>query len=60
VAGKLKIQQIRSAVGRIEKQGRAVRALGITRLYQTVEHEDTPQIRGMIQKIKHLIKVEEV
>jgi large subunit ribosomal protein L30 len=60
VTGKLKIQQVRSAVGRIEKQRRAVRALGITRLYQTVEHEDTPQIRGMIQKIKHLIKVEEV
>jgi large subunit ribosomal protein L30 len=60
VAGKLKIQQIRSAVGRIEKQRGTVRALGITRLYQTVEHEDTPQIRGMIQKIKHLIKVEEV
>lgn len=60
MTGKLKIQQVRSAVGRIEKQRRAVRALGITRLYQTVEHEDTPQIRGMIQKIKHLIKVEEV
>jgi len=60
VAGKLKIQQVRSTVGRIENQRRTVRALGITRLYQTVEHEDTPQIRGMIQKIKHLIKVEEV
>lgn len=60
MAGRLKIQQIRSTVGRIEKQGRTVRALGITRLYQTVEHKDTPQIRGMIQKIKHLVKVEEV
>lgn len=56
----MRIQQIRSTVGRIQKQKRAVRALGITRLYQTVEHEDTPQIRGMIQQIKHLIKVEEV
>ena len=60
MAGKLKIQQVRSVVGRIEKQRKAVRALGITRMYQTVEHKDTPQIRGMIQKIRHLIKVEEV
>jgi large subunit ribosomal protein L30 len=60
LAGKLRITQIRSTIGRIQNQRRVVRALGITRLYQMVEHEDTPQIRGMIQKIKHLLKVEEV
>lgn len=60
MAEKLRITQIRSAIGRIQKQRRVVRALGITRLYQTVEHKDTPQIRGMIRKISHLVKVEEV
>jgi len=60
VAGRLRIKQIRSVIGRIENQRRVMRALGITRLYQTVEHKDTPQIRGMIQKVNHLVKVEEV
>jgi large subunit ribosomal protein L30 len=60
VASRLKIKQIRSAIGRVKKQRGVIRALGITRLYQTVEHEDTPQIRGMIEKVKHLLKVEEV
>ena len=60
MASRLKIKQIRSAIGRVKKQRGVIRALGITRLYQTVEHEDTPQIRGMIEKVKHLLKVEEV
>ena len=60
MAGKLKITQIRSAIGYVKKQKQIVRALGITKLYQSVEHTDTPQIRGMIEKVKHLIKVEEV
>lgn len=59
MANRLKIKQIRSVIGRIEKQRKVIRALGITRLYQTVEHEDTPQIRGMIEKVKHLVQVEE-
>jgi large subunit ribosomal protein L30 len=60
MAGKLKITQIRSTIDYTEKQRRTVRALGIKRLYQSVEHKDTPQIRGMIQRVKHLIKIEEV
>lgn len=60
MAKRLKIKQIRSVIGRVKKQRGVIRALGITRLYQTVEHQDTPQIRGMIEKVKHLIKVEEV
>ena len=60
MAKRLKIKQIRSAIGRVKKQRGVIRALGITRLYQTVEHQDTPQIRGMIEKVKHLLKVEEV
>jgi large subunit ribosomal protein L30 len=60
VSGKLRVKQIRSVVGRFENQKRVMRALGITRLQQTVEHKDTPQIRGMIQKVSHLVQVEEV
>jgi large subunit ribosomal protein L30 len=57
--GKLKITQVRSAINRVEKQKRTIRALGIRRLHHTVVHEDTPQIRGMIFVVRHLVKVEE-
>jgi large subunit ribosomal protein L30 len=60
MAGRLRITQIRSAIGRVKEQKQMVRALGIKRLYQSVEHEDNPAVRGMIQKVKHLVKVEEV
>jgi large subunit ribosomal protein L30 len=60
VAGKLKVTQIKSAVGRIKKQRQIIKALGIKRLHQSVEHPDTPQLRGMIEKVGHLVKVEEV
>lgn len=56
----MKITQIRSTIGRVEKQKKIVRALGIKKLYQSVVHKDTPQIRGMIEKVKHLVKVEEI
>jgi large subunit ribosomal protein L30 len=57
---KLRIRQIRSASGMQASQKATVRALGIRRLHQPVEHGDTPQIRGMIFKIRHLVEVEEV
>lgn len=57
---KLKITQVRSTIGRIGKQKKVIEALGIKKLYQSVVHKDTPQIRGMIEKVKHLVKVEEV
>jgi large subunit ribosomal protein L30 len=60
MAGRLRITQIRSAIGRVKEQKQMVRALGIKRLYQSVEHEDTPAVRGMVRKVKHLVKVEEV
>jgi large subunit ribosomal protein L30 len=60
VSGRLKIKQTRSAIGRLRKQRGIIRALGINRLYQVVEHADTPQIRGMLEKVKHLVEVEEV
>ncbi|MBD3235369.1 MAG: 50S ribosomal protein L30 [Candidatus Eisenbacteria bacterium] len=57
---KLKITQLRSAINRIEKQKRTIRALGLRRLHETVEHEDTPQVRGMLRVVEHLVRVEEV
>ena len=57
---KLKITQIRSTIKRDENQKRTIRALGFRKLYQTVVQPDVPQIRGMINTVKHLLKVEEV
>ena len=57
---KLKITQVRSAIDRRFDQKQTIRALGIRRLQGTVMHEDTPQIRGMIAKVSHLLRVEEV
>lgn len=55
----LKITQVRSGVGLPRDQRATVRALGIKRMHQTVEQADTPVIRGMIAKVRHLVKVEE-
>lgn len=56
---KLKITQVRSSIGRIGKQKLTMEALGLRRMHQTVEHNDTPQVRGMINKVQHLVEVEE-
>ena len=56
---KLKITQTRSTIRQTENQKRTIEALGLGRLHRTVEHEDTPQIRGMIRKVRHLVDVEE-
>ena len=53
---KLRITWKRSAIGRPEVQKRTVRSLGLRKLNQTVEHEDTPQIRGMVTKVSHLVE----
>jgi large subunit ribosomal protein L30 len=55
----LRITLVRSPIGYAERQKRTVRALGLRRMNQTVEHADTAQIRGMIAKIPHLLRVEE-
>jgi large subunit ribosomal protein L30 len=60
VAKQLRITQVRSAIGRDRTQKGTVRALGLRRLHHTVVHQDTPVIRGMIHKIKHLLDVVEV
>ena len=60
MAKSLKITQVRSAIGRNRKQRAIIKALGLKKLYRTVEHKDTPMIRGMVKKVIHLLEVEEV
>lgn len=57
---KLKITLVRSPIGYKYDQKETVKRLGLRRMNYTVIHEDTPQIRGMIEKVKHLLKVEVV
>ena len=57
---KLRITWRRSAIGFKRDQGRTIRALGLRRLGQTVEHGDSRVVRGMILKVRHLVQVEEV
>lgn len=57
---KLKIKQVKSAIGRNEKQKKTIKALGLKRIRDVVEQEDRPEIRGMIQKVQHLVEVEEI
>lgn len=57
---KLKIKQIRSYIGRPEKHRRVLRGLGLGKLNRTVLLNDTPEIRGMAQKVIHLVAMEEV
>ena len=54
---KVRVRQIKSAGGHKADQQATVRALGIRKLQQVVEHNDTPQIRGMIFKVRHLVEV---
>ena len=57
---KLRISWRKSAIGYRSDQKRTIQALGLRRLGHTVEHADTPAIRGMIRKVQHLIQVAEV
>jgi large subunit ribosomal protein L30 len=57
---RLKITQIRSTIDRKEPQKRTIQALGLGKVRRTVIHNDTPQIRGMIRAVQHLVKVEEM
>lgn len=55
---KIKVTQIKSRINRPLRQKLTLDALGLTRNQKTVEHEDTPQVMGMINKVKHLVQVE--
>ena len=57
---KIRITQIKSKNGMPERQKRTLEALGIRKLNHSVEHEATPQILGMVVKVQHLVKVENI
>ena len=57
---KLKVTQIKSVIGSREDHKRTVRSLGLKRIRDSRVHGDTPQIRGMVHKVRHLVRVEEV
>jgi large subunit ribosomal protein L30 len=60
MARRLRIRQIKSASGHKADHAATIRALGIRRMQHLVELNDTPQIRGMVFKVRHLVEVEEV
>jgi large subunit ribosomal protein L30 len=57
---KIRITQVKSVIDRAERQKRTMQALGLRKMNQAVEHEDNDAIKGMIEKVKHLVKVETV
>ena len=57
---KVKVTQVKSAINRPKRQKLTLLALGLKKLHQTKEFEATPQVLGMIDKVKHLLKVEEI
>jgi large subunit ribosomal protein L30 len=58
--GKVKITQTRSMIKRPETQQRTIQSLGLGKLHSTVEVEYTPQIKGMVEKVSHLVTVKEL
>jgi len=56
---KIKVTKQKSAINRTKRQKLTLEALGLKRIGQTVEHDDTPNILGMINKVKHLVSVQE-
>ena len=57
---KIKVKKVKSAIKRTLRQKRTLEALGLRKIGQVVEHEDTPNILGMVNKVKHLVSVETV
>jgi len=57
---KIRITQVKSKIGKPERQRRTLEALGIRKLNHSVEHEATPQILGMVTKVNHLVKIENI
>ena len=57
---RIKVTQVKSQIGRLQNQKRTLEAVGLRRMHQTVEHDATPSIIGMVNKVKHLVSVEEI
>jgi len=60
IMAKIRITQVRSQIGSTKRQKATIEALGIKKLHNGVEHEATPQVLGMVRKVCHLVKVEEI
>lgn len=60
VTKKMLVTYVKSSIGYSRRQKGTIRALGLKRLGDTVEHEDTPVVRGMVDKVRHLVQVEEI
>ena len=59
-SGRIKVTQVRSLSGQPEKHRRTIEALGLKRHQSSVEHDDTPAIRGMIRQVTHLVSVQDI
>lgn len=59
VMGKIKVTQVKSLIDRSKKQKDTMKALGLKKINQSVVHEESPQLLGMVAKVNHLVKVEE-
>ncbi|WP_075342617.1 50S ribosomal protein L30 [Tenacibaculum agarivorans] len=57
---KIRVTQVKSQIGRLKNQKRTLEALGLKRINQTVEHDASPTILGMVNKVQHLVSVEEI
>ncbi|MFO7755953.1 MAG: 50S ribosomal protein L30 [Bacteroidales bacterium] len=57
---KIRVTQVKSKIGRPERQKKTLLALGLKKMNQSIEHEATPQIMGMVNAVSHLVKVEEI
>jgi large subunit ribosomal protein L30 len=57
--GKILVKKVKSAINRTQRQKRILESLGLRKMNQVVEHDDTPSIRGMVVKVQHLVSVEE-
>ncbi|MDX9903342.1 MAG: 50S ribosomal protein L30 [Bacteroidales bacterium] len=57
---RIRITQVKSRIGQSERQKRILDALGLKKMHQTVEHDDSPTIMGMVRKLEHLVRMEKV
>jgi large subunit ribosomal protein L30 len=56
---KLRVKQVRSQIGQSERHRGTLRALGLGRIGRTAEHEESPQLAGMLRKVRHLVEIED-
>ncbi len=59
MAKKIRVTYVKSSIGYNKKQRGTIEALGFRKLYQSVVHEDSPALRGMLNKVSHLVEIEE-